>query len=149
MTPCSIWIPPCANGPVLTVRRPSLNGLSCATAGAGKRVSAAAPAAVPAKTARRLTLRDISLRDIGILPFGADDYRGACDPVRPLRDRPLGHSFHVIIPGVPGEARPQYKVRYCRAFFNIPAAADSRASGADGRQSLAPARDFSCCTAPT
>jgi hypothetical protein len=46
-------------------------------AGAGNRVSAAAaPAAVPAKTARRLTLRDVNLRDIRILPV-APFVRGA------------------------------------------------------------------------
>src|SRR5580704_2374779 len=58
-------MPPWASGPVLTVRRPSLNGAACATAGAGKRPSvAAAPAAVPAKSARRETLRKTSLRGI-------------------------------------------------------------------------------------
>src|SRR5580658_9680956 len=122
MTPCSIWIPPCASGPVLTVRRPSLNGLSCAMAGAGKRVSAAAPAAVPAKTARRLTLRDINLRDIGILPLApviSEAPAIQCVPcaigLRPWFSR--YHGFHVTIPGVPGEARPLRKVRYYRAFF--------------------------------
>ena len=34
-TPCSIWMPPWASGPVFTVSRPSLNGAACAwTAGA-------------------------------------------------------------------------------------------------------------------
>jgi hypothetical protein len=42
-----------------------LNGVACATAGAGKRLNAAAaPAAVPAKSARLLTLRVVNLRDI-------------------------------------------------------------------------------------
>src|SRR5271169_303774 len=67
-------MPPCASGPVFTVSRPSRNGSDCAMAGVGKRLSAAAaPAAVPANTARRLTLReltfdDVSLRDIAFLP---------------------------------------------------------------------------------
>src|SRR5450759_4526995 len=59
-TPCSIWIPPCASGPVLTVSRPSLNGAACAMAGVGNlNVASAAPAAVPAINLRRVTLRDI------------------------------------------------------------------------------------------
>src|SRR5271163_3645358 len=62
-------MPPCASGPVFTVRRPSLNGSDCAMAGVGKRPRAtAAPAAVPANTARRLTVADVSLRDIRFLP---------------------------------------------------------------------------------
>src|SRR5664279_652870 len=59
-TPCSIWIPPCASGPVLTVSRPSLNGAAWAMAGAGNlNVASAAPAAVAAMNVRRVTLRDI------------------------------------------------------------------------------------------
>src|SRR5262245_49577161 len=55
-------MPPCASGPVFTVRRPSLNGAACAIAGAGKlNVAAAAPAAVPAMNLRRVTLRDIEI----------------------------------------------------------------------------------------
>src|SRR5215467_14234529 len=55
-------MPPCASGPVFTVSRPSRNGSACATAGAGKRVSAAAaPATLPANTVRRLTLRVFGL----------------------------------------------------------------------------------------
>ena len=58
--PCSIWMPPWASGPVLTVSKPSLNGAACATAGIGKlNATAAAPAAVPAMNLRRVTLRDI------------------------------------------------------------------------------------------
>src|ERR1700751_5541409 len=58
-------MPPCANGPVFTVSRPSRNGSACATAGAEKRVSAAAaPATPPASTARRPTLRVLRLADI-------------------------------------------------------------------------------------
>src|SRR5436190_21599483 len=63
-------MPPCASGPVFTVRRPRRNGSTCATAGAGKRVSAAAaPATLPAKIVRRLTLRDLVLPGMRILPF--------------------------------------------------------------------------------
>src|ERR1035437_8056465 len=58
--PCSIWIPPCASGPVLTVSRPILNGAACAMAGVGNlNVASAAPAAVPAINLRRGDLRDI------------------------------------------------------------------------------------------
>src|SRR4029077_13283946 len=58
-------MPPCASGPVFTVSRPSRNGSACARAGAGKRLSAAAaPATLPASTARRLTLRVLRLADI-------------------------------------------------------------------------------------
>src|SRR5580704_6141365 len=63
-------MPPCASGPVFTVRRPRRNGSACATAGAGKRVSAAAaPATLPAKIVRRLTLRNLVLPGMRILPF--------------------------------------------------------------------------------
>src|SRR5262245_25916308 len=62
--PCSIWMPPCASGPVLTVSRPILKGAAWAMAGAGNGSRAAAvPAAAPARNVRRL-----SLRDIGVLP---------------------------------------------------------------------------------
>src|SRR5579864_468644 len=65
-------MPPCTKGPVLTVRSPSLNGAFWAIAGAGNRVkAAAAPAAVPAKTVRRLSLRELSLRDIAVCSLGA------------------------------------------------------------------------------
>src|SRR5580658_585687 len=61
-------MPPWASGPVFTVRRPSLNGAAWAMAGVGNRVSAAAaPAAVPAKSARRETLCELSFRDLGLL----------------------------------------------------------------------------------
>src|SRR6516165_6090856 len=63
-------MPPCASGPVFTVSRPSRNGSACATAGAGKRVSAAAaPATLPANTVRRLTLRVFGLAGIPRPPF--------------------------------------------------------------------------------
>src|SRR6516165_5111143 len=63
-------MPPCASGPVFTVSRPSRNGSACATAGAGKRVSAAAaPATLPANTVRRLTLRVFDLAGIPCPPF--------------------------------------------------------------------------------
>src|SRR5581483_9238258 len=74
MTPCSIWIPPSASGPVLTVSSPSLNGAARATAGAGKRINAAAaPAAVPANRTRRLILEDVNLLDIAVLPLSPLD----------------------------------------------------------------------------
>ena len=47
--PCSIWMPPCASGPVFTVSRPMRIGLFCAIAGIGN----AAAAAVPARRVRR------------------------------------------------------------------------------------------------
>src|SRR6516165_10910083 len=63
-------MPPWASGPVFTVSRPSRNGSACATAGAGKRVNAAAaPATPPASTVRRLTLRVFGLADIPRPPF--------------------------------------------------------------------------------
>src|SRR5580704_10237901 len=58
-------MPPCASGPVFTVSRPTFNDAACAIAGAGKRPSAtAAPAAVPAKSVRRETFREVALRNI-------------------------------------------------------------------------------------
>src|SRR5215468_5938853 len=54
--PCSIWMPPWASGPVLTVKSPIRNGAACAMAGA-KRNDAVATA--PAAKARRLSLRAI------------------------------------------------------------------------------------------
>src|ERR1700744_869031 len=67
-------MPPCASGPVFTVNRPRRNGSAWAMTGAGKPVTAAAaPAAVPANSARREILRNEPLRyevlrDIPILP---------------------------------------------------------------------------------
>src|SRR5437660_3151987 len=60
MVPCSIWIPPAASGPVLTVSRPMRTGLGCAIAGNGKDAVTATPAA-PARNPRRSTLTAISL----------------------------------------------------------------------------------------
>src|SRR3989441_68940 len=60
MVPCSIWIPPAASGPGLTVSRPMRTGLGCAIAGRGKDAATAAPAA-PARNPRRSTLIAISL----------------------------------------------------------------------------------------
>src|SRR5215469_5824664 len=76
-------MPPCASGPLFTVSRPSRNGSACATAGAGKRVSAAAaPAALPANRVRRLTLR--------VLGISSSLY----SPLHPPRTgEPLRHSF--------------------------------------------------------
>src|SRR6266852_711645 len=56
--PCSIWMPPWASGPVLTVSRPTLKGAPCAIAGMPT-AAAAVPAAVPAKNFRRLSVIDI------------------------------------------------------------------------------------------
>src|SRR5215471_17891825 len=81
-------MPPCASGPVLTVSRPILNGGLWAIAGAAIR-NAAAPAAVPAKNARRLSLRDMvpprlfAVHGLGLCPFGflflRPPSRRACD----------------------------------------------------------------------
>src|ERR1043165_2438400 len=54
-TPCSIWNPPCASGPVLTVRRPILTGGASAIAGIGRTVASAA-AALLARMLRLSTL---------------------------------------------------------------------------------------------
>src|ERR1044071_3973364 len=51
-TPCSIWNPPWASGPVLTVSRPILTGRSSAIAGFGN-LAANAAAAPPARIVRR------------------------------------------------------------------------------------------------
>src|SRR5258708_5611054 len=59
LMPCSIWMPPCASGPVLTVSRPILKGAACAIAGIPM-AAAAVPAAVPAKNLRRLSVMDIA-----------------------------------------------------------------------------------------
>src|SRR5215471_16785237 len=50
--PCSIWMPPWASGPVLTVSRPIRNGAPWAIAGMPM-VAAAVPAALPARNLRR------------------------------------------------------------------------------------------------
>src|SRR5882757_8835926 len=52
--PCSIWIPPCASGPVLTVSRPILNAEPCArTYGAFSDASPTPALASPCNTLRR------------------------------------------------------------------------------------------------
>src|SRR5580692_81081 len=100
-------MPPCASGPVLTVSRPSLNGSAWAMAGAGNRVSAAAaPAAVPAKTVRRLSLRDVDLRDIRILPLAP--FIGCIAG----RRAPTQRQFRAII----GQAVPPCKVPQSSRF---------------------------------
>src|SRR5271156_5827617 len=53
--PCSIWRPPEASGPVLTVSRPILTGADCAIDGIGN-AAADAAAAEPARNLRRLSL---------------------------------------------------------------------------------------------
>src|SRR5256885_3868846 len=45
LAPCSIWMPPCASGPVLTVRSPILTGLFWAIAGIGRFALKPSPAA--------------------------------------------------------------------------------------------------------
>src|SRR5436305_4426064 len=111
-TPCSIWMPPCASGPVLTVSRPSLNGAPCAIAGIGKlNVAAAAPAAVPAINARRVTFRDIAflLGCFDGAAAGLDRPYELCGPFRvealvspagsSLRKNPsLAKAFHDVKP---------------------------------------------------
>ena len=55
--PCSIWMPPCASGPVLTVSSPILNGALCAcTAGILSVATLAPVASMPFKTVLRLTV---------------------------------------------------------------------------------------------
>src|SRR5712671_3750470 len=58
--PCSIWIPPWASGPVLTVSKPILNAAPCAIAGMPM-AAAAVPAAVPARNLRRLKVIDMAV----------------------------------------------------------------------------------------
>src|ERR1700722_12501108 len=50
--PCSIWMPPCASGPVLTVNSPILTGFAWPNAGNG-RLAASAAAALPVNIPRR------------------------------------------------------------------------------------------------
>ena len=62
--PCSIWMPPWASGPVLTVRRPILKGAPCAcTAGIFSVATLAPVASMPFNTVLRLTaMAVLSLR---------------------------------------------------------------------------------------
>src|SRR5262249_43087968 len=55
----SMWMPPAASGPVLTVIRPILSGAFCATAGSGNAATPAA-AAEDCRNLRRLTRTDMS-----------------------------------------------------------------------------------------
>src|SRR5205823_7991870 len=66
LVPCSIWMPPCASGPVLTVRSPILTGLFWAIAGIGRFAAKAAPAA-PLSQLRRVILEAI----LAFLPNGS------------------------------------------------------------------------------
>src|SRR5262249_15597348 len=66
--PCSIWMPPWASGPVLTVSRPILNGAPWAIAGMPM-VAAAVPAAAPARNVRRLSLIDITTSSLDAHPL--------------------------------------------------------------------------------
>src|SRR5262245_41567938 len=102
--PCSIWMPPCASGPVLTVSRPSLNGAACAMAGIGKlNAAAAAPAAVPAMNLRRVTLRDIISSHYD-WPLPALFAARRCPSERP---RPtMAHQVAAIIDKPFGEVKP-------------------------------------------
>ena len=55
VVPCSIWMPPCASGPVLTVSRPIRIGFPWAIAGNGRLAAKPIPAAALSKV-RRATL---------------------------------------------------------------------------------------------
>ena len=65
--PCSIWMPPCASGPVLTVSRPILNGAPCACTAGIFRLAALAPvASMPLRTVLRLIVMAVhSLSCVG------------------------------------------------------------------------------------
>src|SRR6058998_2367172 len=81
MVPCSIWMPPAASGPVLTVSRPMRTGLGWAIAGNARDAVTAAPAA-PARNSRRRTLTAIS--------------RLLFDSVAPWGSVALGQAQHVL-----------------------------------------------------
>src|SRR5262249_2121543 len=55
MVPCSIWMPPLASGPVLTVSNPILTGFCCANAGTDHVVASA----LPTRNERRPILSDL------------------------------------------------------------------------------------------
>src|SRR5262245_10536208 len=88
--PCSIWMPPCASGPVLTVRSPMRTGLAWARAMRGR--APAAMAAPPARNIRRSRVTDIgiSFRALrGLRPGFPGAPRILCEcPVRPDRRLP-------------------------------------------------------------
>src|SRR5262249_33596795 len=93
--PCSIWMPPWASGPVLTVSRPILNGAPWAIAGMPM-VAAAVPAAVAARNLRRL-------RRIGIThPSWFARRRAVSSPARRRREPTPSSArvFHDIKPGI-------------------------------------------------
>src|SRR6266516_5188365 len=64
--PCSIWMPPCASGPVFTVSRPILNGADCAIAGAFN-VKALTPPRIPFSTVLRRSFMGVSLPSVGVV----------------------------------------------------------------------------------
>src|SRR6266699_2719645 len=66
--PCSIWMPPCASGPVFTVSRPILNGADCAIAGAFN-VKALTPPRIPFSTVLRRSFMGVSLPSVGVVRF--------------------------------------------------------------------------------
>src|SRR5712691_1847785 len=68
--PCSIWMPPWASGPVLTVSKPILNGAACASTMGAFNAARPTPApASPFNTFRRCTVMVVS--SSGPLPFRA------------------------------------------------------------------------------
>src|SRR5215475_5539986 len=77
--PCSIWLPPCASGPVFTVSRPILNGAPCAIAGRANSVVASpvAASAVPAKNVRRLSFEAMQSSLVALEGLPPGDWRCA------------------------------------------------------------------------
>src|SRR5215831_3507718 len=85
-------MPPCASGPVLMVRRPSLKGAACAMAGVGNlKVASAAPAAVAAMNLRRVTLRDIAFLPRVAPLFGAVRFKPRRVAFRPIGTAEFRH----------------------------------------------------------
>src|SRR5229473_1434072 len=92
MVPCSIWMPPAASGPVLTVRSPILTGLPWANAGAGIAIATAEPA----RNARRVNATDrhvahllpqpVHLRKNGLVRLLDVDWIRDRHPARPPGD---------------------------------------------------------------
>src|SRR5690242_11130611 len=77
--PCSIWMPPCASGPVLTVNSPIRAGAPCAMAGAHGKVVRA----VPARNVRRLSFHAIKTSHFAA-PAGLVFWRSAGRRASPL-----------------------------------------------------------------
>src|SRR5262245_39450932 len=76
--PCSIWMPPEASGPVLTVRNPTRTGPVCAGAAGTLSTCVATPAAsAPLMTVRRLTVM-LSLPWMVLVDLGLERASLAC-----------------------------------------------------------------------